>query len=189
MMDNEQTELLDELTTQLSHAQVELLVTSMTLKYNEANNIVKKHVMAGSSMGLIPFALFDIAALSTNQHLMIKHLCQLYDVEFDARRTKLLVMSLLTGSLPTLTIMGMSSISKLIPGIGTLGGSASVALSGGAVTYAIGQTFIKHFSKGGNLDDFVVIRSSGFFKRQLIKGRSILRKKETKLENSILEVG
>jgi len=166
-MENEQTELLSELTTQLSHAQVEIAVTAMALKYHEANNIVKNHVLTGSSMGLIPFALFDIAALSTNQHLMIKHLCQLYSVDFDAQRSKLLVMSLLTGSLPALTIIGISSISKLIPGIGTLGGSAGVALSGGAITYATGQTFIKHFSAGGDLNNFVASRFSGFFKRQL----------------------
>lgn len=177
-MTDEQTELLDELTTQLSHAQVELAITTITLKYNEANIIVKNHVMAGGSIGLIPIALFDIAALSANQHTMIKKLCQLYEVDFDTQRSKLLVMSLLTGSLPALTIIGLSSLSKLIPGIGTLGGSAGVAVSGGAVTYAIGQTFVKHFSIGGNLDDFLAPRFSGFFKTQLKKGKAFLSKEK-----------
>lgn len=175
-MTDEQTELVDELTIQLSQAQIELEMTAIFLKYNEANNIVKNHVMTGSSMGLIPFALFDIAALSANQHLMIKRLCQLYNVEFDAHRSKLLIMSLLTGSLPALTIIGLSSVSKLIPGIGTLGGSAGVALSGGAVTYATGQTVIKHFSTGGTLEDFMAPRFSGYFEKQLKKGRSFVGK-------------
>jgi len=173
-MTNEQEQLLDELTTELSHAQVELAMTAFTLKYNEANNIVKNHVMAGSSMGLIPFALFDIAALSTNQHLMIKHLCHLYDVDFDAHRSKVLITSLLTGSLPALSVIGLSSVSKLIPGIGTLGGSAGVALSGGVVTYATGQTFIKHFSTGGNLENFVTSRFSGFFNKKLKEGKTFV---------------
>lgn len=177
MMDD-RTELLDELTTQLSHAQVELAVTSITLKYNEAINIVKNHVMAGSSMGLVPFALFDIVALSANQHLMVKHLCRHYDVEFDVQRSKLLVISLMTGSLPALTVIGLSSLSKFIPVIGTLGGSASVAISGGAVTYATGQTFIRHFSLGGNLDNFIVNQYSGFFKKQLTNGKNFLSKKK-----------
>ncbi len=175
-MTSEQTELVGELTTQLTQAQVELEVTAYVLKYSEANNIVKNHVMAGSSLGLIPFALFDIAALSANQHSMIKHLCQHYEVDFDAHRSKLLITSLVTGSLPALTIIGLSSVAKLIPGIGTLGGSAGVALTGAAVTYATGQTFIKHLSAGGNLEDFVATRFSGFFKKELKKGKAFVNK-------------
>jgi len=178
-MTNDEMELLDDLTTQLSHAQVELAISAITLKYNEANNIVKNHVMAGSSMGLIPIALFDIAALSANQLAMIKHLCQLYDVDFDAQRSKLLITSLITGSLPALTIIGLSSLFKLVPGIGTLGGSAGVALSGGAVTYATGQTFVKHFSVGGNLENFIAPHFSGFFKKQLKKGKAFLSKEKS----------
>lgn len=177
-MTNDEMELLDDLTTQLSHAQVELAISAITLKYNEANNIVKNYVMAGSSMGLIPIALLDIVALSANQHAMIKHLCKLYDVDFDAHRSKLLVTSLITGSLPALTIIGLSSLFKLVPGIGTLGGSAGVALSGGAVTYATGQTFVKHFSVGGNLDNFIAPHFSGFFNKQLKKGKTFLRKEK-----------
>ena len=178
-MTNDQTELLDDLTTQLSHAQVELAISAMTLKYNEANNIVKNHVMAGSSMGLIPIALFDIAALSANQHAMVKHLCQLYEVDFDARRSKVVVTSLITGSLPALTMIGLSSLFKLVPGIGSLGGSAGVALSGGAVTYATGQTFVKHFSLGGDLESFFAPQFSGFFKKQLNKGKAFLSKEKS----------
>lgn len=187
MMAIEQTELLDDLVTQLSHAQVELAVTAITLKYNEANNIVKNHVLASSSMGLIPIALFDIAALSANQLTMIKHLCKHYDVDFNVQRSKLLVTSLLTGSLPALAIIGLSSISKLMPGIGTLGGSAGVALAGGAVTYATGQTFVKHFSMGGDLENFVATGFSDFFKKELKKGKDFVSKNKQEKASKIPE--
>lgn len=175
-MTNEQTEPVDELTIKLSQAQIELEMTATILKYNKAKNIVKNHVIAGTSMGLIPVALFDIAALSTNQHTMLYHLCQHYSVDFDAQRSKPLVLSLMTGSLPVLSIMGLSSLSKLIPGIGTLGGSAGVALSAAVVTYATGQTFIKHFSAGGNLENFVPGHFSRFFKKELKKGKLFVSK-------------
>ena len=176
IMDNEQTELLDELMTQLSQAQAELAFSSNMQQYNEARNIVKNHVIAGMSMGLVPFALFDIAALSTNLQTMLQHLCRHYDVEYEGRRGRLLTVSLIGGSLSVLTLMGLSSVSKLVPGVGTLGGNAGVALLGGAVTYATGQTFIRHFTAGGTLDDFMPERFSGFFKKELQKGKNIAGK-------------
>ena len=175
-MSDDQTELVDELTVQLTQAQIELELTSYIVKYHEATNIVKNHVIASASMGLIPVALVDIAALSANQHTMLRHLCKHYDVEFDSKRVKVLITSLMTGSLPALTIMGLSSVSKLIPGIGTLGGSAGVALTGGAITYATGQTFIKHFLAGGDLDNFMPARFTGFFNKQLKKGKTFMKK-------------
>ena len=175
-MTNEQAEPVDELTNKLSQTQIELEMTANTLKHNKAQNIVKNHVIASTSMALIPVALFDIAALSANQHTMLYYLCKHYAVDFNGQRSKLLILSLMTGSLPVLTIMGLSSVSKLIPGIGTLGGSAGVALSGGAVTYATGQTFIKHFRAGGNMENFVPERFSEFFKEELKKGKFLVSK-------------
>lgn len=146
-------------------------MTANQLKQNKAENIVKNHVIASAGMGLIPLALFDVAALSTNQHMMVSHLCKLYSVDFDEQRSKLLVLSLVTGSLPVIGILGLSSVSKFMPGIGTLGGSAGVALSGGAVTYATGQTFIKHFNAGGNLENFEPGCFSDYFKNEFQKGK------------------
>ena len=151
-------------------------MSSDKLKHNKASNIVKNHVIASTSMGLIPIALFDIAALTANQHTMLKHLCRHYAVDFDGQRSKPLILSLMTGALPVLSIIGLSSVSKLIPGIGTLGGSAGVALSAGAITYATGQTFIKHFSAGGDLDDFEAGHFSEYFKNELNNGKYFMGK-------------
>ncbi len=172
----EQTELLEELATELSQTQIELYVTATTLKHNESQNIIKNHVIASTTMGLIPIALIDIAALSANQHTMLQHLCKHYEVDYDSQRSKLLISALLSGSLPVLTMMGLSSAVKVIPGIGTLGGNAGVAITGGAITYATGQTFVRHFSAGGNLDDFIPARFSGFFNKELKKGKQFVNK-------------
>ena len=178
-MDNGRTELLDDLMTQLSHSQVELVMSTNIQHYNEAKNIVKNHVVAGIGMGLIPIVLFDIAALSTNQQLMLRNLCRHYNVDYDSHRGKLLISSLLSGSMPVLMIMGLASISKLVPGIGTLGGSGSVALLGGALTYATGQTFIKHFSEKGSLADFMPEQFSDFFNDELKKGKEFTKEIKT----------
>ena len=42
---------------------------------------------------------------------------------------------------------------------------ALVRGAGGVMTYEAGQTYIKHFSAGGNLEKFVVTPFSGFYKQ------------------------
>ena len=51
-MINEQVELSDEFTIQLSQAQTGLAITASSLQYNEAKNILENCVMAESGMGL-----------------------------------------------------------------------------------------------------------------------------------------
>lgn len=62
-------------------------------------------------------------------------------------------LSLLWQELPWLRL-GASFV-KAIPGVGTLVGGASMALTSGASTYAVGQVAINHFSNSGTLGDFV----------------------------------
>lgn len=174
-MESEQKELLDDLMTQLSQTQVDLAISMNIQHYKESVSIVKNHVIASMSMGLIPVALFDIAALSTNQQLMLQNLCRHYNVDYDGHRVKLLITSLVSGSLPVMLIMGLASITKLIPGVGTLGGTAGVVLLGSAVTYALGQTFIRHFTMGGTLENFAPEQFSDVFKNELNKGKEFAK--------------
>jgi uncharacterized protein (DUF697 family) len=61
---------------------------------------------------------------------------------------------LLGGMIPATSGMGVASVIKGVPVIGTTIASLTMpALSAGA-TYAIGKAFIKHFSSGGTLLDF-----------------------------------
>jgi len=171
----QQTKQLDELTSKLSQTEAELAEKTDTVHYSEANNIIKNHVIGGFALGLIPFPLLDIAALSSTQLNMLRNLSSHYRVSFDKDLGKSLVISLISGSLPVLTIIGLSSMFKLIPGIGTLGGSASLSLLAGAVTYATGQVFIKHFDQGGTLQDFDAGQFTRFFKQELAKGKTFVK--------------
>jgi uncharacterized protein (DUF697 family) len=85
------------------------------------------------------------------------------------------VTSLVAGSLPVLGVVGLSSFAKLIPGIGSLAGSASLGISAGAVTYAVGQTFIMHFEEGGTLEDFEPKQAQAFFKREFEAGKAFTK--------------
>lgn len=140
-----------------------------------ANNIVKNHIIASMALGLVPVPLFDIAALVTTQMNMLRSLSEHYDLPFDDTDSRSLITSLIGGSLPVLGVLGLSSFAKLIPGVGTLLGSASLGVSAGAVTYAVGQTFIMHFEGGGTIGNFDASKAQAFFKREFDKGKALVR--------------
>jgi len=151
----------------------------------EADNIVKNHVIASITVGLTPIPLFDLAALSMTQMSLLKSLSGLYDVSFDEKNSKSLITSLIGGSLPVMGVIGLSSFAKLIPGIGSLAGSASLSLSAGAVSYGVGQVFIMHFEQGGTLENFDAKQAQAFFKREVDKGKTFIKT----LKNEINEDG
>jgi len=171
----QQAKTIEELTTKLSQSDEALREKENAINHNEANSIVKNHVIAGLTLGLIPVPLVDIVVLSGTQLSMLRNLSQHYNVEFDKALSKSLIMSLISGSLPVLTMIGLSSVSKFIPGIGTLGGSASLGVLAGAVTYATGQVFVKHFNDGGTLQSFDAGSFSDFFKQELEKGKTFVK--------------
>jgi uncharacterized protein (DUF697 family) len=170
----QQTTLLDTLSLRLKQTQSELNQKNAMIHHKEANNIVHNHVLTSAAVGIVPLPVFDIIALSGTQLNMLRHLSQHYNVAFDKRKVRSLMLALLSGSLPVITMMGASSLSKLIPGVGTFGGNVGVSLLGGSVTYATGQTFIKHFNAGGHLTDFEPKQFTHFFQQELKKGKKLL---------------
>lgn len=141
-----------------------------------ADNIVKNHVIVALSLGLVPLPLFDLALLSGNSVLLVRALSQLYDVPFEQHRVQAIVVSLVGGSLPVLGVMGLSAGAKWLPGIGSLLGSGAVAVTGGALTYAVGQIFIRHFEGGGTLLDLDPSRLRERFRAEVANGRAVAAK-------------
>lgn len=117
----------------------------------EADAIIRSHVLWAMGGGLIPIPMVDFAAVTAVQLEMLQQLAQLYGVNYS-RSTGKTFVSALTGT--TLARLGASFV-KAIPGVGTLIGGASMALTSGASTYAVGQVAINHFESNGTLNDFV----------------------------------
>ena len=104
-------------------------------KDQEADRIIKSHVVWAMGGGLIPVPLFDIAAVTAIQMDMLKELSELYKVDFS-RATGKRFVSALTGS--TFVRLG-ASLFKVVPGVGTILGGVSMSVMSGASTYAVGQ--------------------------------------------------
>jgi uncharacterized protein (DUF697 family) len=137
------------------------------IKHRQAQSIIQKHILAGMALSAVPIPMLDVAALTSTQLNLLHSLSVHYGVEFDKDKSKSIVIALLGGSLPTTAIMWLSSLTKMIPGIGTLGGGASLSATAGAVIYATGQAFIKHFEAGGELQDFDGKQQREFFQQAL----------------------
>lgn len=172
----QQSALLDELTAHLAHVQTELGMKNLAIREQDADRIVKNYMLAGSAMGLAPLPLFDLVALGGLQYNMLEQLCQHYGVEFDSHKIRAALLAVLGGSTPTLVFVGMGSAFKFVPGIGTLGGNACLTLLGGAITYAVGQSFIKHFSTGGTLDDVNSRKLGSFCRKELNQGKQFIQR-------------
>lgn len=140
-----------------------------------ANNIVKNHIIASITLGLVPVPLFDLAALTAVQMNLLRSLSTHYGVPFDDHDSKSLLTALLGGSLPVLGVLGLSSVAKLIPGIGSLFGSASLGVLAGAVTYAVGQVFMMHFEANGTLENFEPKQAKAFFEREFSAGKAFVQ--------------
>jgi len=136
-----------------------------------ANNTIKNHVMVAMTLGLVPLPVFDVALLIGNQVKMVHGLSELYETPFEENRVKSIVISLIGGSTPVLGVIGLSTGAKLIPGIGSLVGSGGVAITGGALTYAVGRVFVHHFESGGTLLSFDAKKMRKLFKKELDAGR------------------
>jgi uncharacterized protein (DUF697 family) len=152
---------------------------------SDVSNIIKNHVIASLTLGLIPIPIFDIAALTASQMSLLRALSEHYDVPFENGNQKALLMSLVGGSLPVLSVLGLSSLTKFIPGIGTLAGSASLAISAGSMTYAVGKVFAMHFEAGGTFEDFEPSTAKEYFKREFESGKAMVKTIQSEMKAEV----
>ena len=154
--------------------EIDLTTVTSSIRKTEAQNVVKNNIITSMASGLIPIPLVDILSLSNIQFHMIQTLAEHYETPTENIK-KSLITSFISGSLPVVSVLGLGSIIKSMPGIGSLAGSGSVSMASGAVTYAVGQVFIRHFELGGTLQDFNPNSAKDFFREELKTGKEVAR--------------
>ncbi len=164
-------QLTIELTDKLAAAETQLTDISGQQRTVKSDNIVNLHIIAGMALGLLPVPLLDVAALTGVHMNLLRSLCKHYAVEFDEQKGKAFVQALISGATPVVTTVGLSSVVKLVPAIGTIGGGIGMVVGSGTSIYAAGQVFITHFRSGGTLQDFTVEQWKSFFRDKLQEGK------------------
>jgi uncharacterized protein (DUF697 family) len=144
---------------------------------DNANSIIKNHMIWSMGAGFIPVPIADLFAVSAIQLDMIRQLCKLYGIDFKQTEGKAIISSL-TGS--GLARLGARAV-KFIPGVGSILGGVTMAALSGASTYALGEVFKKHFETGGTFLDFDSERLKKYYNEKFEKGKEVaeeLRKKQ-----------
>jgi uncharacterized protein (DUF697 family) len=123
-----------------------------------ASQLVDRFSLWSGAAGLIPVPLIDMAAVGGVQLQMLRRLSEIYGVPFSDNRGKSIIASLAGAIIPastaTTTAMGVGSLMKGLPGVGTVVGALTMPVFSAGVTYVIGKVFIQHFASGGTLLDF-----------------------------------
>ncbi len=149
-----------------------------------ADTIIRNHVIWSMGAGMIPILIADIFAVSALQLDMIRQLCRVYEVDFQETQGKAIVTSLTSSALAR---VGAGSVIKLLPGLGSFLGGATVSAFAGASTYALGEVFKKHFASGGTILDFDPDRLRKYYKEKFEKGKKVAKEwnKEAKKGESV----
>jgi uncharacterized protein (DUF697 family) len=131
-----------------------------------AAKLVERFSLWSGAAGLIPVPFVDLAAIGGVQIQMLRRISRIYSVPFAENRGKALIASLAGSMIPASSGIGVASIVKSVPFVGTaISGIVMPVLSAGA-TYAIGMAFIQHFASGGTLLDFNARDYREFIKAQ-----------------------
>lgn len=110
-----------------------------------ADALIRRHVLLSSGAGLIPIPLADVAAVTAVQVTMLEELTKLY----GERLTRSMLENFVTGLTGGMFARIGASAFKLLPGVGTLLGGASMSIMSGASTFAVGQVAKKHLESNG----------------------------------------
>ncbi|WMP19403.1 YcjF family protein [Thiothrix lacustris] len=153
---------------------VRLKAAKRIARLEKADSTVKANVIQAITISLIPMPLLDVVALTNIQFKMLDDLVKLYGIRYT-KIGKSVVNAFILGVLPVATVTGLSSMLKLMPGIGSFVGSAGVAVSGGGLTYATGKVFVRHFETGGTLDNFNLQEAKRQFRQEFRKGKQVAR--------------
>jgi len=137
----------------------------------EADSTVKSYAIAAMGLGLVPVPLVDVVGVIAVQRKMVHALTRLYGVKFLDNIAKTYILSLVSGLLPAALGTGLSSMVKMLPGVGAIGGAAGVSVFAGGTTIALGRVFTAHFESGGTLLDFKPERMRAQFRREFQRGR------------------
>jgi uncharacterized protein (DUF697 family) len=137
-----------------------------------AETIIRNHVIWSLGAGFIPVVAADVLAVSALQLDMIRQLCRVYDVNFSETQGKAIVTSLTSS---TIARLSATSVTKLIPVVGSFIGGVTNSIFAGASTYALGEVFKKHFESGGTILDFDPERLKKMYREKFEKGKRVAR--------------
>lgn len=145
------------------------------------DKIIRHYTYYTTAAGLLPIPVADLVLISGLQIRMVYSLSQEYDIPFKKSRVISVIGALFGYIIPnSFSRTFISSMLKIIPGIGTILGVVSMPIFTGAATWTLGQIFARHFESGGNIQNFSVEDYKNDLKDAFTEGMKVA--KEAKLD-------
>lgn len=144
--------------------QDELKYLELKAMLEKADNAVAVAAGTCTLTCAVPIPLADAAMLVTEQVLLMAKICEIFKIDIKKDGLKALATAVLSAG--GATVVGKTvatSLLKLIPGAGTVAGTAISAGTAGVVTLAMGKAFIEVCKavKMGKLSESEITSSKG----------------------------
>ena len=115
-----------------------------------AISVADRYAKWSFGVGFIPVPVFDLVALTGLQLKMLDEIAKVYGQSFYENKVRSVIASILGGAFPqSVSRVGLSSLLKSVPVLGTAVAMITMPVAAAAATYAVGVVFIKHFESGG----------------------------------------
>ncbi len=122
---------------------------ALSVDAHEADSVVRHAVYASMGLGIVPIPLFNLAAVTADNLIMVRKLSRLYGVEFKEGLARKIIASVAGAGAGTLASPLVESLVSGIPLIGPPLTVGTKPVLNGMTTYALGRMFITHFENGG----------------------------------------
>lgn len=116
----------------------------------EVEKAIRASVCAAAGVGIVPFAMFNAAAVTASNLYLIRKLSNLYGVEFKEGVARKIIASIAGAGAGTLATPLVESVVGLVPIIGWPLVIGTKPALNAATTYALAQVFVAHFERGGS---------------------------------------
>ena len=116
----------------------------------EVEKLIRKSVYTSMGIGIVPFPLFNVAAVTAANINLIRKLSGMYGVEFKEGIAKKIIAAVTGAGVGVLASPFVESVVSGIPLIGlplTIGTKPAL---NGMTTYALARMFVTHFERGGS---------------------------------------
>lgn len=124
--------------------------TACTPEDAKVEKAIRDSVYAAMGIGIVPFPLFNVAAVTASNLVLVKKLSELYGVEFKEGVARKLITATVGAGAGTLASPLIESVVGLVPVIGWPLVIATKPALNGMTTYAVGRMFVTHFERGGS---------------------------------------
>jgi uncharacterized protein (DUF697 family) len=115
----------------------------------KGRQLVQWYAGWAATASAIPLPFVDMAGVMALQVIMVRRLARLHGMAMNPAQARTLLLSALGGAVsPSVTAMGVPSLLKVVPGIGSFLGSMVAPAAAGAATLAVGEFFNRRLLAG-----------------------------------------